>query len=212
MELEEAILGRRSIRIYNDKKVEKDILQEIIQAGTWAPSACNIQGWKFIIIDEKKLLGKIVELGSAAFLRNVNQAILVLYDNRTDNLEYSDYIQSGSACIQNILLKAYSLGVGTCWINNLPEKKKLKALLNIPWNEEPIALISVGYYDQKINMRERKHKLEDLIAYNSYTFPKNQQHSVKLLLRRFARKIYKKLPCKKFLFKFASKFEKKFDN
>lgn len=215
MELETALSERRSIRVYDKNKVvEKEIIEEIIAAGTWAPSACNVQGWKFIVIDDKNIFIEILKSGAATFLKNVSQAIFVIYDNRTDNFEYNDYIQSASACIENMLLKAHSLNVGTCWINNLPEKKRIKKILNIPWNYEPIAMISLGYYSQKVNRRERKYKIEELISYNKYDFPVEKKDSKyrKLQLRRFARKVYYKLPWKKTALKIAGKFEKKFDN
>ncbi len=215
MDLENAIFGRRSIRFYDKTKmVEEAIIKEIIYAGTWAPSACNVQGWKFIVIDDKNVFDKIIKYGAATFLNSVNQAILVVYDNRTDNMEYMDYIQSAGACIENMLLKAYSLGVGTCWVNNLPEKKKLKKILNIPWNYEPIALISIGYNNQKINERQRKYKIDDLIAFNKFDFSveKKDNKYYKLKIKRILRKIYYKLPCKNLLLKFVGKYEKKFDN
>ena len=213
MDLDLAIKERRSIRVYDNVPVSKEKLYEIIQAGVWAPSACNLQLWKFIIIDQPEILKKICELGGASFIKNVNQAIVVLYNNQTDNIEYSDYIQSGSAAIQNMLLKAHSLNIGTCWVNNLPNKKVLRKLLDIPEYYDPIAMITLGYYSQKINARDRKYDLNTQIAYNKFTFSDiDKKPWMKVKLRRCARKIYKKMPCKKVLNKFVGKLEKKFDN
>ena len=215
MELEQAIFTRRSIRKYNDTPVDRETIEKIIEAGAWAPSACNVQGWRFIVIDEKKVLNEICENGAAAFLKNVNQAIAVIYDNRTDNVEYNDYIQSDSACIEKMLLMAHSLNVGACWINFLPTKKKLRKILDVPPYYDPIAIISIGYYNQKINERARKFKMNELIYYNRFTGSENNvKGNFKLKIRRIARKCYMLMPVglKKRVQKILNKNEKKFDN
>lgn len=213
MELDQAIRERRSIRKYSTTPVQKEIIHQIIEAGIWAPSACNIQGWKFIVIDEPQLLQQIAQMGAASFLTSVHQAILILYDNQTDNLEYHDYIQSAAACIQNMLLKAHSLKVGTCWINNLPKQNALRKLLAIPKHYSPIALITLGYYDQEINDRPRKYTVEEATSYNKfYSIQSNKKNAVLLSVKRIARRIYHVLPCKKYLLKIVNRIEKKFDN
>lgn len=215
MELEQAILTRRSIRTYTDKPVDKEIIEKIINAGIWAPSACNVQGWRFIVIDNKDVLNQIIQNGAAAFLKNVHQAIIVVYDNRTDNNEYSDYIQSAAACIQNMLLMAHSLNVGTCWVNFLPTKKKLRKILGIPACFDPIGLISLGYYDQEINQRPRKYENRDLISWNKFESKENFQGGMtKLRIKRAMRRLYMSLPpgLKKMAAPILDKKEKKFDN
>lgn len=215
MELENAILTRRSIRKYTDTPVEKEVIEKIINAGMWAPSACNVQGWRFIVIDDKKLLNDIVDNGAATFLRNVKQAIVIVYDNRTDNTEYNDYIQSASACIENMLLMAHSLSVGTCWVNFLPSKFRLRKLLNIPSGYDPIALISLGYYEQKINERPRKYDAKDIIYWNKFeSIQESEGNMFKLRLKRIMRKVYFLLPVtlKKKTNSILDKKEKKFDN
>lgn len=213
MDLDTALTQRRSVRIYSDKLVENSVIEQIIEAGTWAPSACNIQGWKFIIIDKKPLFEKILKHGAAAFLKSAHQAILVLYNNNTDNIVYSDHIQSASACIENMLLKAYSLGVGACWINNLPEKKTLRRIFNIPDHYDPVALVSIGYALQEPNQRPRKYSLDKLIAYNTFAFDRMEgRGGIKLKMKRLVRAAYYKFPFKSKIMKIAGRFEKKFDN
>ena len=215
MELEEAIYTRRSVRIYNDKPIPHELIEKIIDAGCQAPSACNIQGWKVIVIDDPTVMQKILENGAAHFLKKVKQAIVILYDNRSDNDEYQDYIQSASACIENMLLTAHSLSIGACWVNFLPSKRVMRNILNIPLWYEPIALISLGYYDQKLNDRPRKYQLRELISWNIYTGSESKQpKSMKLKVRKLARKVYLKMPpvCKKWAESYLDRKEKKFDN
>ena len=81
------VLGRRrSIRIYKPDPVPEDVLTEILKAGQMAPSACNKQNWKFIVIDDDKIKQTLVDMGAAIFIKKAPVGILVLYDNRTQNI------------------------------------------------------------------------------------------------------------------------------
>lgn len=213
MNLENAIRGRRSVRIYNDTLVDNTDIRNIIEAGIWAPSACNLQQWKFIVINEQDTFAELYRLGAASFLKDVKQGILILYNNQTDNLEYNDYIQSAAAAIENMLLKAYSLGIGSCWINNLPNKKVLRKFFDIPEYYDPIALVTVGYPAQKVNERERKYTIDQVISYGKFNFKETSHKSKgKVAFKRIARKIYKVMPMKTVVNKVVGKMEKKFDN
>ncbi len=213
MELWQAIRDRRSIRKYTGELVDQEIIYKIIEAGIWAPSACNIQGWKYIVLDSPEVIKTIYKSGGASFLQNVKQAIVVLYENQTDNVEYQDHIQSAAASIQNMLLMAHSLKVGTCWVNNIPNKRILRRILNIPFSYDPIAIITIGYYDYIPNDRKRKYSVQELISYNKFDFDiVSSKSRIKVAIKRFCRKIYKILPGKVVLLKIVGKFEKKFDN
>ena len=80
MKLDEAIKGRRSVRIYSDKQIEDKILKQVIEAGTWAPSASNKQLWYFIIINDAEIIKKLFETGAAHILLSP-VSIFVLYGN-----------------------------------------------------------------------------------------------------------------------------------
>lgn len=212
MDINEAITGRRSIRKYlANKRIEEDKLLDIIEAGNNAPSHCNTQAWKFIIIKDKKLKKRLVEMDAASFIMDSPLVIAVLYDNRTDNLEYMDYVQSAAACIQNMLLKAHSLGVGGCWVCHLPQKKQMRKLFKIPSYYDPIAILTLGYPAVKKPLIKRKKKVEELVCYNYFGFSK-ENDKIGLTLKRTARKIYYKLPFKKYIRKKVNNiFEKKFE-
>ncbi len=214
MDLIKAIKTRRSVRFFLDEKIPKDKLNKIVGSANWAPSACNIQGWRFIVIDNQKIINKIIEMDAAYLLNKPHTGILVLYDNRTDNLEYKDNIQSAAAAIQNMLLTAHSLNIGSCWVCHLPTKKQLKKLLKIPWNYDPIAYIALGYYTEKSKESPRKYKIEQLVSYNFFNFNEQTPSVLSLRLRskRVLRKIYYLLPIaiKKILKPITKKIEKKF--
>lgn len=147
MQIEEAIYGRRSIRSFSNDQVSDELLQKIIHAGVYAPSACNFQAWKFIIIDDDRIKDEIVSRGGSAIIKKSPQGILVIYRNNlmVTGHKHFDYVQSAAASIQNMLLMAYSLGVASCWICNLPSSKELRPVLDIPKDYSVIAYIALGY-------------------------------------------------------------------
>jgi len=126
------IKTRRSIRLFQDKKIDRKTAKKIIEIATYAPSACNIQGWRFIVVDDQTKKQEIVDHGGSINIKNAPLGILVLYDNRTKNTEYADDVQSAAAAIQNMLLKIHDLGLSACWTCHLPSRKQLRKIFNIP--------------------------------------------------------------------------------
>ena len=216
MDIQTAIKQRRSVRKFLPQAIEPEIIRCLLESAQWAPSACNIQGWRFIVVDDQKLKEKIVERGGTKFIKDAPLGILVAYDQRTENLEYQDHIQSAAAAIQNLLLTAYSKGLGGCYVCHLPRKKELKRIFNIPTAYTPVAYIALGYPAQESKVVPRRYGLNQLIGHNQ--FPATSITSVstkKLLIKRGLRKIYYFLPApfKKIIFPFVDRyFTKKFEN
>jgi nitroreductase len=218
MELSEAIKTRRSIRVFKDQKVDKETVEKIVEAGTNAPSNCNTQGWRFIIVDDQKIKDKIYENGGTVLIKKAPMGILATYDNRTKNLEYKDYIQSAAAAMQNMFLTATSLGIGMCWLNHLPAKRRLRKILNIPRHYSPIGYFIMGYPINNPAPVQRKYTLDKIMSYNSFgeNMAVEKISATKLLLQRIFTKVYHWTPLfikKSFLNKFLDKhFVKKFEN
>lgn len=214
MELKDAIKNRRSCRRFLDKKIEPELIKQIIEAATFAPSACNIQGWRFIVISDQKLKEEVFKKGGAKFIQDAPLGILIAYDRRTDNLEYQDYVQSAAAAVQNLLLTAFENDLGACWICHLPNKKDLARLFNISSSYDPIAYVALGYPAQKTETVLRKYELDKLIGYNR--FPESIKETEKKMPgKKWLRKIYYALPTglKRILFPLVDKyFTKKFNN
>jgi len=212
MEVLDAIYTRRTVRSFIDKKIDKKIIDKIIDAGIHAPSACDIQGWKFIVVENKKIIQKIVDKGAATFIKNAPVNIFVLYDNQTNNMEYKDHLLSAAACIQNMLLAANNFNLGCCWVCHLPLKRQLRSILRIPSHYDPIACIVMGYPKKKPKPLPRRYKLDELIAHNKFTFKEKKRGTTRLMLKRAGRKIYYLLPFRKYVKPIVDKkFEKKFN-
>jgi nitroreductase len=159
---------RRSVRKYTEEMIPMDNIQEIIAAGLWAPTACNLQGQRFVYIDEPAVFEKISKAGAAHFLARCRQAILVLYNKRTDNIEYRDNILSAGAVIQNMLLKVGELGLGACWVCNLPAKKVMRKICDVPRAYDPVSLIALGYPADGQKEVCRKYDVSEILFINKY--------------------------------------------
>lgn len=218
MDAIEIIKKRRSIRHFKPDAVPADLIKKVIEAATWAPSACNIQGWRFIVIDDPKIKEEIVNQGGATIIKAAPTGIFIVYDKRTKNIEYQDHIQSGAAAIQNLLLAATHFGLGSCWICHLPPQGKLREILKIPPIFSPLAYVALGFPERDAKEVPRIYPLDSLIGYNAFNLqsPQEKLNTWILFFHRVFRKIYYLLPAflkKKFLNKFVNqKFVKKFGN
>ncbi|MFC1495801.1 nitroreductase family protein [Candidatus Margulisiibacteriota bacterium] len=146
------ILSRRSIRKYKPDQIPKDKLNHILKAAMAAPSARNEQPWHFIIIDDKQIFEKLIEVHpSSAMLREAPVAILVCYDERLDKSN-GYLIQDSAAATQNILIAANTFGIGSCWIGIYPRDKRIKLLkeeLKLPPEVYPFSMIALGFPNEE---------------------------------------------------------------
>jgi nitroreductase len=169
MKIQEALLKRRSIRKYKDQKISKEDIGEILKAAMYAPSAMNMQAWHFIVIDDRDVLIETIKSIPYAEMLNLSSAaILVCGDSSVEKNE-SWLLQNCSAAIQNILLSAYGLGIGSCWIaiHGMDDVyKNIKVQFKLPENIVPVSLISLGYPDEEVKAEERFK--EETIHFNKW--------------------------------------------
>ena len=149
----DVIYGRRSIRKYEQKPVEDEKLNEILRAAMYAPSAMNKQPWRFIVCKERNTLDEIQKIHPySAMLKTAPCCIIVCGDT---DMEYAQgsYIQDCAACVENLLLAAKSLGLGTCWLGIHPDKNRqedFRKAFNMPGNVAPFCAIALGYPNEEI--------------------------------------------------------------
>lgn len=213
MSLLDAICTRRTSRSYRDEIVDQETFEWIIRYSMHSPTACNEQQWKVILIDDPAVIQDIYERGSASFLQNVKQCFLLCYNRESDNLEWQDHIQSGASFITTFQLLAHSIGIGSCWIGHLPNKSEVRRMFKIHSYYEPIALVSFGYYRNKVNVLPRKHDPDQVVMKNRFEsegFVFGDRR--KTFFRTIARYLYYKLPTfiRRKLKPYLHRFEKKF--
>jgi nitroreductase len=175
----ELIISRQSDRKYSDKPVENEKLERILEAGRMSASACNAQPWKFIVVTEPMLVGKIAEAASARLIGMnmfVAQApvLLVVVKEKPNmsskvggTIKNKDYslIDIGIAS-ENICLQAKSEGLGSCMIGWFDERM-LRNILSIPRSKRVELIITLGYSLSEHRDKKRK-PAEVTISYNKY--------------------------------------------
>lgn len=153
------ILTRRSVRSFKPEQIKDDELDKILQAGIYAPSGMNRQSWQFTVIQNKEkieLLAKVIRqaLGRDESYNFYSPVTLILLSNDRDN---SNGLADCSCALENIFLMANSLGIGSCWINqlkNICDEIEVRNLLNsfeIPSNHIVWGMAALGYPDSKVN-------------------------------------------------------------
>lgn len=171
MELNKCLKERRSIRKFLDKELKWENLVKILDAGKYAPSSGNIQNWIFIVIKNKEQKRKLADACRQDFVSDANCLIVVcsredriakLYGKRGE--KYS--MQNCAAAVQNMLLEAYSLGVGSCWVGAFDDDK-VSRIVDLEKDITPQAIVILGY--SKEEKREAKrNNLENLVFFEKY--------------------------------------------
>ena len=150
MDVFEAIKGRRSIRAYMPDPIPNKDLKKILEAAIMAPSAGNLQPWEFVVVrDEKrkKLLARAA-LGQM-FIAEAPVVIVVGANVNRTSWRYGERgeklycIQDTAAAIMNLMLAAYALGYGTCWVGAFHDDEVAR-IVNFPENVRPVAIIPLG--------------------------------------------------------------------
>ncbi len=154
MDIYEAIYNRRSIRSFDKvADVSDEMVKKLLDAACQAPSAGNIQPWRFLVIRDRSLKEKLVEAAfGQRFIADAPVVIVVSADLRAMSSSYGTRgttvyaLQDTAAAIENLLLAAWAEGLGTCWVGAFDERRVSVALELVP-HHRPLAIIPLGYPD-----------------------------------------------------------------
>ena len=159
------VLSRRSIRRYEEKDIPSDILEKIIEAGRQAPSTANRQPRRFIILTDYEIKKELSKGLFNRFLKN-SPVVIVGCANPKDLLTGKWASIDTAISLQNMVVAAWTLGIGSCWIGDFKEEK-VKQLLNIPAKWKVVALVTFGYPAEKPKQRKKK-STKELFSYNKF--------------------------------------------
>ncbi len=178
MTLEQIIKTRRSVRSYTDESVSKEDVLKLLDMARWAPHA--LESWRFVVVREaegKDLLAKAARqdfIATAPVIIVVGAYVDVFAEyhsvwHRWDAYKFRGlfYIQTTAAAIQNLMLSAVEMGLGTCWIGSFNEGDVAKAV-GFPAGVRPVALVPVGHPDKTQKKAERV-PLETIVSWEKYT-------------------------------------------
>lgn len=173
MDVLELIKTRRNIKEFLPKFVDWDKISKILDAARHAPSSGNIQNWKFLVVIDPDLKRQIAEAAMQQY-EIINAGALIVICGEPEKAERYYGLrgerlfttQNCAAAMQNMLLEAHSLGLGSRWLGGF-EEEMVKRLLKIPEEVRPQAIIAIGY-PKEIPPKPPKMPLESLVYFNEW--------------------------------------------
>ena len=169
MDLAEAIKKRRSIRKYLPRKVENDKLDRVLEAGRLAPSAKNLQEWRFVVVRDEGRRKRLAEAAKGQTFVGEAQVVIAACATVTDYVMTCGqltYPIDLAIALEHMVLAAAAEGLGTCWIGAFYEEE-VKKILNIPPEVRVVALLPLGYPDESPHPRPRK-EIGEIVAFESW--------------------------------------------
>ncbi|MCS7132561.1 MAG: nitroreductase family protein [Aigarchaeota archaeon] len=160
-ELVEIIYRRRSIRRYEKRPVPDDVLNAVLEAGRLAPSASNLQPWHFIVVREPEIKRKLI---FSTWNRFIDEAPIVIVGCGEADKKWAAI--DVAIALENMVIAAEALGLGSCWIGHFREEEVKKAL-RIPGHLRVVAMITLGYPAERPRAPPKK-KLEEILHYDGF--------------------------------------------
>ena len=181
MALLDLLKHRKSVRDFLDRPVEREKIMMCLEAARLAPSACNSQPWKFIVVDDRQLKNKLCDAAfSGIYLVNsfckMAPVMVAVISEKSRFLARIGgmfrgtkyYLIDIGIAIEHFVLQAEDLGLGTCWIGWFNERA-VKSTLNIPPHKKIDILIALGYYDrEKLGPEHDRELIDKIVSFNSY--------------------------------------------
>ncbi len=180
MTLSEIIQRRRSIRKFLDQPVEREKIEACLEAARLAPSADNVQPWRFVVVDDPEVRERLAKEAFSGIYKACRFAaaapVLILI------LAYPDilanrlgkaiqgtqfYLLDIGIAGEHLVLAATEQGLGTCWIGWF-SKKRVRKFFSIPGKYELVAMIALGYPDPKELRPKKTNALLDIVRYNKF--------------------------------------------
>ncbi len=159
MELEKALLKRRSVRKFKTDKIDDETINKLLYYAMCAPSACNKKPWEFYVVKDEEILSKIQK---ASMFSNHNAPLAIVVAGNLKKalpLKLADYwIQDCSSAITHILLEATNLGLGSLWCGLHPQKRpveRVRKLLSLDESIVPLGLVLIGFADEEVKERSQ---------------------------------------------------------
>ncbi len=150
MDILKAIKTRRSIRHYKALPIPDNIINDIIEAGIWAPSGLNNQPWRFILIRSHNKKEQLAQYTSYSRIIKESQVCICVYYHIPSGYNRDKDIMGIGACIQNMLLAVHAKGLGAVWLGQiLNQKDKVSTLCELNNDYELMAVIALGYPNEK---------------------------------------------------------------
>ncbi len=161
----EAIMTRKSVRSFKEQKVTDEQLEQIILAGTRAPSGMANEPWRFAIVKEDNVKSRIAKLTKHTKVLESADALICLFMDTEVGYDVVKDANTMGACAENMLLAAHAMGLGAVWIAEIRKNKEQVAIeCSVdPERYDMMVVMPVGYSDESPEPTPRKRTLDEVI-------------------------------------------------
>ena len=171
MDVADAVKARRSVRKYKSTPVPEEALKKVLNAARLAPSAANLQPWKFVIVMDEDVKRQLAAAcNSMNWISRAPIVIVACANMDVAIAMIGGYMNSApvdvAIALTQMSLVATSEGLGTCWIGAFKEEK-VAALLNIPKDCRVVSVMTLGYPDEAPGNPGRKN-ISEIVSYNKF--------------------------------------------
>ena len=172
------VKGRRSVRRFRNEPVARDLIEKCVEAARFAPSAENLQPWRFLVFDEPQLKNALAGAAFSGIYRVTNWAskapvLVVVLAERKLATQIGSLLQGSQWWLldvgiagEHFVLQAQELGLGTCWIG-AHDEQIAKEVLGVPENVRVVAMTPLGYPGQEPGPKTRK-SLDRIVCYDRW--------------------------------------------
>jgi nitroreductase len=170
MNVFDAIKKRSSIRSFMNKSIESEKLRAVIEAGRLAPSARNLQEWRFILVKNPETRRKLAFAANGQMFVMEAPVVIVacaITDERVMSCGQLCYPIDIAIALDHISLAAVELNLGTCWIGAFDEKK-VKEILAIPDEVRVVELMPIGYPAYVVSKEKNRLPFEKIVRYEHW--------------------------------------------
>lgn len=165
---------RRSIRKYEDRPVEREKIDQLIEAALRSPSSRGLHPWEFVVVTDKELLQKLSKAKphGASFLADAPIGIVICGDPERSDV----WVEDTAIATTFVHLAAASIGLGSCWIqlrkrlhdDAISSEAYVRKLLNIPERLKVLSMVAVGYPGESKTPHAKEKLLFEKVHYNAY--------------------------------------------
>ncbi|MDZ7725644.1 MAG: nitroreductase family protein [candidate division KSB1 bacterium] len=178
MSVRETLQQRHTVRHFTDQPVDRDILRQCINAGRLAPSAENVQPWRYIVVDDTEVKSRLVSKAFSGVYRPTRWAakapVLIVVCGKLDIIAnrlgkqitgISYYLIDIGISGEHVVLQAEELGLGSCWIGWFSSRGAAKAL-KLPRSWRPTAILAMGYPADSQPRPREKRSMDEICYFN----------------------------------------------
>jgi nitroreductase len=163
MDAYEAVVTRIEVRQFAPKVVPRDVQLKVLNAARMAPSAWNKQLWHFVIVDNKKQLADLAAVSeTGGYIKDAPFAVATLIDK-----SYPQYSIDSIRCVQGMMIAAWGLGLGSCYVGSI-DRDKAKQILKAPAELHLVTITPFGYPAKDLKGKKNRKPLDEVASLNWY--------------------------------------------